>query len=101
MTRDTSGIAEGYWDTRGVWHATSPETRAALLGAMGDAPDTGPPVRVVRPADGGSLAGPAELGLEDGRTLPVDGALPRELPLGYHVLRPLDGSPAVRLIVAP
>jgi 4-alpha-glucanotransferase len=101
MTADLSGITEGYRDTRGVWHTTSPETRAALLAAMGDAPGTAAPVRVVRPGEETSLAGPAELTLEDGRTLRVDGALPREVPLGYHVLRPLDGGPAGRLIVAP
>jgi 4-alpha-glucanotransferase len=101
MTGDSSGIAGGYRDTRGAWHATSPETRAALLAAMGDAPRTAASVRVVRSAEGAKLAGPAELTLEDGRTLRVDGALPREVPLGYHALHPLDGGPASRLIVAP
>jgi 4-alpha-glucanotransferase len=31
----------------------------------------------------------------------VDGALPSDLPLGYHDIRPLDGRAARRLIVAP
>jgi 4-alpha-glucanotransferase len=102
MTRDSSGIAEGYWDIGGVWHATSPETRAALLAAMGDVPESAPPVRVVRPAGGAPLAGPADLRLEDGRTLRLDGGvLPPDVPLGYHALRPLDGSRPIRLIVAP
>jgi 4-alpha-glucanotransferase len=101
MTRDSSGIAEGYRDTGGAWHATSPETRAALLAAMGDDPGTVAPVRVVRSAEGAKLASPAELTLEDGRTLQVAGALPREVPLGYHALRPLEGGPASRLVVAP
>src|SRR5262249_42454427 len=29
------GIEPGYWDTEGVWHKTSAETRAVLLAAMG------------------------------------------------------------------
>ena len=33
--------------------------------------------------------------------LRVTGDLPPDLPLGYHELRPLDGRPAARLIVAP
>ena len=36
-----------------------------------------------------------------GPSLRVDGSLPADLPLGYHEVRPLDGRPARRLIVAP
>ena len=48
-----------------------------------------------------ALEGPVELVLEDGAVLRADGRLPPDLPLGYHEVRPLDGRPARRLIVAP
>lgn len=48
-----------------------------------------------------AVAGGAEIVLEDGAVLRVEGSLPADLPLGYHELRPLDGRPAARLIVAP
>ena len=44
--------------------------------------------------------GPCELALEDGTSLTVDRALPRDLPLGYHRLH-RRGEPVSRLIVAP
>jgi 4-alpha-glucanotransferase len=43
----------------------------------------------------------SELLLEDGTVVRVDQALPPDLPLGYHELRPLDGRPPRRLVVAP
>jgi 4-alpha-glucanotransferase len=48
-----------------------------------------------------ALGGAAELALEDGTVLRVDGSLPPDLPLGYHEVRPLDGRPGTRLVVAP
>ena len=47
------------------------------------------------------VEGGADLLLEDGTTLRVEGSLPAELPLGYHEIQPLDGRPARRLVVAP
>ena len=44
--------------------------------------------------------GPAEIRLEDGSTLSVDRALPRDFPLGYHEIQ-RRGRQAVALIVAP
>jgi 4-alpha-glucanotransferase len=44
--------------------------------------------------------GPAEIRLEDGTTVTVDGQLPRDLPAGYHEILGRDRQPA-RLIVAP
>ncbi len=38
--------------------------------------------------------------MESGGSLPFDGSLPSDVPLGYHRLR-LDQGPAVRLIVTP
>lgn len=56
-----AGIAPGYHDIAGIWHATSRETKAALLDAMGSA---GPPP-VAGGEDGPVLAcvTPAERGL--------------------------------------
>jgi 4-alpha-glucanotransferase len=47
------------------------------------------------------IHGAAEVTLEDGAVLRVDGGLPPDLPLGYHELRLLDGGGAERLVVAP
>jgi 4-alpha-glucanotransferase len=67
MTRDldkraaAAGIAPGYHDIAGNWHATSAETKAALLDAMGGIPDnsidvhtaTAPLVTCVTPTERG------------------------------------------------
>jgi 4-alpha-glucanotransferase len=72
------------------------------MGAVGETPSpTGGPLVHRRGQPLPAIAGATELTLEDGTLLRVDGALPPDLPLGYHELRPLDGRPAVRLIVAP
>jgi len=61
------------------------------------------------PAGGGTLVvragsrtrvGKADVHLEGGGILPVDGELPADLPLGYHALAGRSGAPR-RLIVAP
>lgn len=98
-------IQDGFLDALGAWRATSPEARAAVLRAMGATgdepgpPGGPPPVRVVRVGGSSPLSAPAELVIEDGARLEVEGALPSDLPIGYHELRPRDGA-AVRLIVA-
>ncbi len=106
MTADPWGIAAGYHDNRGAWHDTAPETRAAILAAMGGEAAAGalPPaarVRVVHRGETARVEAPAELRLEDGGMVRVAGAFPRQVPFGYHELHPLDGSAAVRLISAP
>ena len=113
-TVDAWGIVSGYHDVPGAWHETPPETRAALLSAMGVDGAAGPPpeapVRVLRrdpdlmPHSAFRIPhwnGPAELTLEDGTVLRAERALPPDLPYGYHDLRPLDGAAPVRLIVSP
>ena len=93
----------------GYWGAAPPQVRNALLSAMGaDQPGETPPaedaVRVVRQGkpspweNGGGLTG--KLRLEDGTSLAVAGALPPDLPLGYHELATPDGRKTA-LIVAP
>jgi 4-alpha-glucanotransferase len=101
---DAWGIADGYEDALGVWHGAPETTRAELRAAMGVDGGTMPAasvVRVLRPGDDLSIAAPARLTLEDGAALDVRGALPRDLPLGYHDLQPLDGGAPIRLIVSP
>jgi 4-alpha-glucanotransferase len=106
MRTEVWGIEEGYEDALGAWHETPPTTRVALLAAMGVDPAAPPalpaaPVQVVRRHQVPPLERPAELTLEDGTVLQLDTALPPDLPLGYHTLRPLDGGAAVQLIVSP
>src|SRR5262249_62092053 len=47
------------------------------------------------------IPAPARLVLEDGGELDIEGALPRDVPAGYHELRPADDGPPIRLIVSP
>ena len=106
MGTDMWGIDDGYEDALGVWRETPAATRSALLAAMGvdpaqSGPPPEPPVHVLRPGQALPLEQPAELRLEDGTALRVDAALPPDLPLGYHELRPLDGGATVRIIVSP
>jgi 4-alpha-glucanotransferase len=115
MASDRYGIDDRYHDAQGVEHLTSPETRAALMAAMGIAPQSDAPptaadvasednsIRLMVPGGGidRTLAGPADLVLEDGTTVAVDAALPATLPYGYHHLLPRDGREQTLLIVSP
>jgi 4-alpha-glucanotransferase len=71
------------------------------MGAAGDAPSPAGPLVHRRGQPLPAVAGAAELVLDDGTVLRADDGFPPDLPLGYHVLRPLDGRPARQLIVAP
>lgn len=104
-TDDPWGILAAFKDARGVIRPTSARTRQALLEAMnadgGKAPEPPPAVLVTMPGANAPLPAPATVILEDGTRIPTEGALPPDLPLGYHrVLRP-DGSLAARLISTP
>lgn len=103
---DAWGIYDGYCDALGEWRQTGKERRNAILRAMGahdpaDRPPDDAPVRVVVAGQTSDLAEPSELSLEDGTVLPIAGRLPKNLPNGYHWLRPLAGGDPVRLIVSP
>jgi len=105
VAADAWGIDEGYEDALGAWRATAPVTRRAILAAMGVTDDAAAPpraggVRVLRAGGRGAPVPPGELVLEDGTALRVGGALPADLPPGYHDLHPEGGGP-VRLVVAP
>lgn len=102
---DAWGLVHGYHDMHGAWHETSPETRAAIHAAMGvtspDGPPDPAPIRVLQQGEAPPLSGPAELTLEDGTVLRMDGALPPDVPPGYHALRLLADGKTSRLIVSP
>src|SRR5947209_18657637 len=93
---DRFGIDDHFQDARGVDHAVSAETLAALRASMGVAADTPAPppesesaVRVLFPGANHEFKGAADITLEDGRKLTVEdgaGELPEDLPHGYHRL---------------
>src|SRR5450432_1882650 len=92
MATDSWGIADRFHDAFGVERVINEETRAAILQAMGLDPESPSlpdpaPVRVVRSGENTNLAtGGGELMLENGTRIiiPDDGALPPDLPTGYH-----------------
>jgi 4-alpha-glucanotransferase len=95
------GIAPGYHDISGQWRRPAPGTEEALLAAMGaseEEPDTQAGALVVRSGDQREVP-EAELVTEDGALLRLEGRLPAELPLGYHLLRGEGGER--RLVVSP
>jgi 4-alpha-glucanotransferase len=97
------GVSPGYHDLDGRWVAARPETVSRVLAAMGaDGPQPPPPgALVIRTGETAALSGPAEVVTEDGGVLPAPGALPPDLPAGYHTLRSLDDGSSTRLIVSP
>jgi 4-alpha-glucanotransferase len=96
------GIVKRYKDALGNWRQAPAETCAALLEAM-DRQGTKKeaPLLVVRRGQRRRLKAPAEITLEEGGALSVGTSLPRDLPLGYHTLRYLNGLRDIRLIVTP
>ncbi|MEZ7124286.1 4-alpha-glucanotransferase [Nonomuraea sp. AD125B] len=125
---DAWGIDHEYEDAAGRHQRVPPETVAALRAVIGAPPDLGgdgpgepgvggrggpgeqgtrargrggpaePETLVMRRGD---QIGIADLVLEDGAELRVDGALPPDLPYGYHTLRRPGEDTAHRLIVSP
>ncbi|MCA0994720.1 4-alpha-glucanotransferase [Alloyangia pacifica] len=90
---EAAGILGEYRDLYGTWHDTPPETKAALLAAMGQDADASPHSRtlprwhVCTHAEPPSLGvrGPWQITLEDGRGFEGEGRLPA-LPMGRHRL---------------
>ena len=100
---DPWSIDDGYFDALGEWRATSASTHRTIVRAMGADPDTppaAPRVRVLRAGQTAAANARGRLVLEDGGDVPVDGALPADLPLGYHTLHE-DDLPPARVIVVP
>jgi 4-alpha-glucanotransferase len=91
-----------YKDALGNWRQTPADTYAALLESMGEQEtEKDPPLLVVRRGQRKRLKAAAEITFEAGGALSVRTALPRDLPLGYHTLRYLNGDRNIRLIVSP
>jgi 4-alpha-glucanotransferase len=95
-----TGIQKHYVDALGKRHAAPRETVIAIEKAArrGRAARAGGTLVVHEGAR--TQTGPAEIQLEDGRTLIVDRVLPRDLPAGYHRMARKRGKPGA-LIVAP
>lgn len=82
-----------------------PEVRSALAREIADAehPDAPPltPVWFVNVGERHQLRGPCILRLDDETDVGEITALPEDLPLGAHRLRPVDGGPTTDLFVVP
>ena len=94
-------VQKFYVDALGNRHHAPADTVAAIDAAMTGrrARTSGRPPTIVR-AGARASVGRADIQLEDGRVVPIDGNLPADLPLGYHRLVPRRGAPSP-LIVAP
>ncbi|MEA2535129.1 MAG: 4-alpha-glucanotransferase, partial [Actinomycetota bacterium] len=88
------GIEPGFRDYTGVWRDAPAATIDAILDAMG-AGDTPPPA----PVDPTHLTGRWRVETEDGGSVDVVGAVPPDLPWGYHWLVPLEGQGERELLV--
>lgn len=97
------GIATGYRDHRQQWREAPRSTVEAVAGLLGAEPGAPPPsadhVRVVVAGEPMAVEGVWDLETEDGGSVRVEGALPPDVPLGYHWLHGDRGR--VRLVVAP
>lgn len=101
MATDAWGIDDGWWAMDGTWHPTPPDTLEALRGVMAPPSEARPPWYFVREGSDPPWPSRAELELESGDVVMVSGALPSDLPPGYHRAHPVDGSPDVRVVVTP
>jgi 4-alpha-glucanotransferase len=98
-----SGIQTEYIDALGKSHAapaTTIRTIEEAMGVGGPSAAHGDAATVVTEPGSRLQVGPAEIELEDGATLRVDGVLPRDVPEGYHRIQRRSGR-ASTLIVAP
>jgi 4-alpha-glucanotransferase len=96
------GIMKRYKDALGNWRQTPADTYAAIVETMSqEIAEKDAPLFVVRRGKRKRLKTPAEIIFEDGGVLNARTTLPRDLPLGYHMLRYLDGDRTIRLIVSP
>ncbi|MDQ1392749.1 MAG: 4-alpha-glucanotransferase [Acidimicrobiaceae bacterium] len=105
------GVQPGYYDVAGHWWKAPDSTIETFLEAMGADDGDPPPGPTVIVAPGRPDPGlpPGELRLEGDATIRIDGALPPDLPMGYHTFfadqprgRSSDSSAApTPLIVSP
>ena len=98
------GIQERWQDAQGNWHEVSGETRARVLEAMGTDGEGSPPpghTLFLSPGRQPSVDGPADVTLEGGEVVRVEGPLPHDLPLGYHSVVHLEDGRRRDLVVSP
>jgi len=98
------GVQERWQDAHGNWHEVAVETVARVLAAMGTDGEGSPPpgpTLFVSPRRSASVHGPADLHLESGEVVRIEGPLPAELPFGYHALLDLDNGHRTDLVVSP
>jgi 4-alpha-glucanotransferase len=104
---EAHGVTTSYHDAMGIFHEVPESTLRHVLAAMGIDPErTGSrrrpasPLVVVRAGGEPAPAGDAtSVVLATGEQRPVDGAIPADLPLGWHEL--LGPAGRARLVVAP
>lgn len=97
------GVEPRYRDNRKQWRETPESTLREVVDRLADsaARHAGHPVPLaLRPGEALPFEGPAELETEDGEGLTVEGALPPDLPFGYHTLHRSSDEPRM-LITAP
>jgi 4-alpha-glucanotransferase len=97
------GVSLGYHDAAGTWREPPPSTVEAILSSMdaiGCHPDDALEVMTVRLDHSLPPLPAGRLELEFGGSVDLQGALPPDVPSGYHWLVPRVGRP-IRLIVSP
>ena len=98
------GVQQRWQDAAGTWHEVAAETVERVLDAMGTDGDGSPspgPTLFVSPDRKPTFDGPADLTLENGEVVRIEGALPSELPFGYHSLVHLEDGRRADLVVSP
>ncbi|MDQ6837254.1 MAG: 4-alpha-glucanotransferase [Actinomycetota bacterium] len=108
------GVDPGYHDAAGAWHEAPPGTVAAVLDEMGAGERSGPDGGGGSDSDGIASSimtvrldhplPPVPAGMlemEDGAEILLDGALPADVPCGYHRLTPDDRGTPFSLVVSP
>ncbi|MGI8810481.1 MAG: 4-alpha-glucanotransferase [Acidimicrobiales bacterium] len=98
------GIQERWADAHGQWHDVSRQTVESVLDAMGTDGDGSPPpgrTLFVAPGRKAAIDGAADLTLEGGEVVRVEGSLPAGLPFGYHSLVGLDDGRRTEVVVSP
>jgi 4-alpha-glucanotransferase len=96
----TDPLVRRYEDGLGVFHDLAPATEGAVQQALGE---VAPPTTLVATAGHVlHVGGTWEVTLEDGATLRGAGALPPDLPIGYHdLVRRGDSTPMLLLVRPP
>lgn len=99
---DRWGVAPGYHDYAGNWRHAPQDTLDAIHRAMGAHAEEPPPPKAITVRTDHQLPdiGQGVVHAEDGADITVEGALPADIPTGYHLFEPTDGAPTP-LIVSP